>query len=73
MMWDECHNCNEKKVELDFMQNQLDSIRLICEEGMERQKLNRTLCIENNHPKEWFEEFGAILYVYEQIYEVLEK
>ena len=32
MMWDECHRCNEKKVELDFMQNQLDSIRQLIDD-----------------------------------------
>ena len=32
MMWDECYRCNEKKVELDFMQNQLDSIRQLIDD-----------------------------------------
>ena len=32
MMWDECAGCNEKKTDMDFMQNQLDSIRQLIDD-----------------------------------------
>lgn len=34
MMWDNCAACEEKNTDMEYMQNQLDSIRLLIETDM---------------------------------------
>lgn len=60
-MWDECYSCNEKKVEIDFMQNQLDSIRQLIEDW-EKEPVGSIIAM-----------YWGLSELKDEIYKVLEK